>query len=195
MILSVNPSIKDADYIREGQLIGIPDVYPLRILLKFNSVFLTIIDKSKKGKTIDTFSARSGLPLGSKAIDYVNRQHDLDLDPGIDYTSPDQQSVKFAGPIPGGTYYLGLTETMRFDKKGGGWGRGGWLLKETFFGRLNDYFGGRSGFFLHHDGGFPGTSGCVGLLRGRDIIALQALLRRAYADGQRVVTLIVHYPE
>ncbi len=196
VILRANPSIKDANHINTGQLIKIPDVRPLRVGLKFNGSFLSIIDNSRgDGRTLKTFSARSGLPLGSKAVPVVSKAHNLDLDPAIDYTSPDQQGVKFAGPIPSGTYYLPLSERMKFDRSGRGWGRGGWLLKETFFGRVDNYFGGRSGFFLHHDGGHPGTSGCVGLLRGKDIIALQALLRRAYRDGQRELTLDVRYPE
>jgi hypothetical protein len=40
-------------------------------------------------------------------------------------------------------------------------------------GKLGNYFGGRYGFFLHHDGGAIGTSGCIGLKKAKDMKELK----------------------
>jgi len=84
---------------------------------------------------------------------------------------------------------------MEFQKQGKGWGVGGWLLKESFLGRLDDFFGGRSGFFLHHDGGNPGTAGCIGVKRGKNLMNIRGILQDAYAEGQREVEVLIDYED
>ena len=112
----------------------------------------------------------------------------------MDYTDPSRQDVSFAGPIPEARYTLSLTEKMGFDRtgkaNGAGWGEGGWGLEETYLNRL----GGRNGFFLHHDGGTPGTAGCIGLQSAADIRELQSLLQHAHESGQSKVNIRVDYP-
>jgi L,D-peptidoglycan transpeptidase YkuD (ErfK/YbiS/YcfS/YnhG family) len=60
-------------------------------------------------------------------------------------------------------------------------------------GKLGNYFGGRYGFFLHHDGGAIGTSGCIGLKKAKDMKELKNLLQRAQMKGQKSVPIEVKY--
>lgn len=151
--------------------------------------------KDHDGEIIRSFPARSGLPKGSPAIPSLNKKHGLNLDPNVDYSDPSKQDVAFAGPLPEAKYSLALSEDMAFDKtgarNGAGWGVGGWGMEETRLNRL----GGRNGFFLHHDGGTPGTAGCIGLENGEDMKELQALLQHAHTSGQTSLDVKVDYPQ
>lgn len=93
---------------------------------------------------------------------------------------------------------LQLKPSMPYDKSaaagdGAGWGVGGWILTENFMAKLGNVFGGRFGFFLHHDGGARGTSGCIGLRSGKDMRAIKELLVRAQQQGQESDLLEVRY--
>jgi len=178
-ILSINPQIKDADTLKVSQKINIPVFECGTISMRYDGKILTLSEGKGKSKLV---FAKSGLPKGSPAIPGLNRQHKLQLKTDIDYTLPKHQDVRFAGPIPEATYYLNLSDKMIFQKKGGGWGVGGWILQETFF---NKFFG-RDGFFLHHDGGTPGTAGCIGVVDPIDMKDIQRRLIRAYICGQAV---------
>lgn len=188
-LLRANPEIENPNVIEVGLVLVIPEVV---VQMRFDGTWLELNDK-KTGHRLARYRARSGLPAGSPAIPYVAEKHGLQLDPKTDYTDPKYQKKAFAGPIPEAWYYLPLTATMSYDKTGArhgrGWGVGAWLLKETWYNRL----GGRDGFFLHHDGGSPGTSGCIGLLQGGDLRAVRERLRLAFARGQREVAIHVAY--
>jgi hypothetical protein len=85
---------------------------------------------------------------------------------------------------------------MPYDKTAadsGGWGEGGWILTEHFMAKLGNLFGGRFGFFLHNDGGAPGTSGCIGVKSVPDMQALKRRLIAAQAGGQESVLIEVKY--
>lgn len=194
-ILSENPDISDPDKIFVGQKLAVPYT-EIRISMNFDGKELRVYTK-KNGKLhkTESFQARSGLPKNSPAIPDLNKKHGLSLKSNIDYTDPKHDNVRFAGPIPGKTKYrLNLSQEMTYDKTksdgdGAGWGVGGWLLKETFWNSL----GGRNEFFLHHDGGNPGTAGCIGIVHGNDVRAIRRLLRQAYDNGQRKVVITVGY--
>ncbi len=155
---------------------------------KFDGEHLHVRDRN--GDVIRSFPARSGLPKGSPAIPGLNKKHGLNLDQNKDYTGYENQDVDFAGPTPEARYTLSLSESMKFEKTGGGWGVGGWGLDESLINRRS----GRNGFFIHHDGGSEGTAGCVGLVNGADVKELQKLLQAAHECGQESVTLKVDYP-
>lgn len=118
-----------------------------------------------------------------------------DLDARTDYTTPQHQDVKDAGPIPESTYTLSLTANMNYLKTGAGWGVGGWPLEESGLDWVGNFFGGRYGFFLHDDGGSRGTGGCIGVQSSADMGKLKSLLMEAYAQGQREVTVKVDYAD
>ncbi len=159
---------------------------------------------------IASYPAISGLPPHSRTVERLIEKGREDLDVKIDYTQPQYQDVKDAGPIPEGRYTLRLRPGMRYDKSHvhndnlhvrtvrdepstAGWGEGGWLLTESLFGQLDIYLGGRHGFFLHHDGGNRGTSGCIGLEKAGDIKNLRHRLQRAQMKGQQTVLIEVKY--
>jgi len=162
------------------------------VRMRFDGKHLKVL-LLEKDSVLKNSGAGSGLPAGAPHLKELIAQGRTDLNVQTDYRTSKYQNVKDAGPIPEGTYSLPLTNDMAFQKTGGGWGVGGWLLKESFFGRVNDFFGGRSGFFLHHDGGSPGTAGCIGVKRGSDITQIRGLLQDAYANGQRKVDVVVDY--
>lgn|GEM_PF-5021726 len=72
-------------------------------------------------------------------------------------------------------------------------GEGGWFLQEAFFARLDNWWGGRFDFFLHHDGGNPGTGGCIGLKNAKGMKKLKNMLIRAHTLGQKSVLIEVRY--
>jgi len=113
----------------------------------------------------------------------------------VNYADPSQTHVGFAGPIPEGSYRLPLTEGMTFDKTGAadgaGWGEGGWRLEKTVWGKLTQE---RSGFYLHEDGGNPGTAGCVGLDQ-EGLLAIRGILTQAQQHGAQQVSLQVDYSD
>lgn len=121
---------------------------------------------------------------------------DLKID--TDYTEPKYQNVKDVGPIQEDNYTLHLKVNMPYDKSkaagdGAGWGEGGWILTEYFIAKLGNLFGGRFGFFLHHDGGARGTSGCIGLKSDKDMRKLRNILIKAQTQGQKSVLIEVKY--
>jgi len=185
-ILSLNPEIKNRNDLKIGQKIKISVFECGTVSMRYDGETLTISATKGKSKLV---TAKSGLPKGSPAIPGLNRNHKLKLKSDVDYTLPEHQDVRFAGPIPEATYYLNLSEKMIFQKQGGGWGVGGWILQETFWNKLF----GRDGFFLHHDGGTPGTAGCIGVVDPIDMKDIQRRLIRAHACGQTSVKIVVKY--
>jgi hypothetical protein len=136
--------------------------------------------KSKPKKESTTFVnkyvwkyAVSGLKKNNPHIKKLIKRGRDDIKKDTDYTDPKYQSLSSAGPIPSGTYILNLSNNMKFEKSGGGWGTGGWSIYPTNplvrrAGFLEGKFDVdlpwiRSGFFLHEDGGRDGTAGCIGL--------------------------------
>ena len=197
-ILAINSEIKNPSMIKVGQKINIPNI-TISVSMHFDGKTLAVTTNrtlnEDTSENISKYQARSGLPKGSPSIPYLNSKHNLSLKMDIDYTQPRYDNVSFAGPIPDGwygtarTYYLKLSADMTYQKTGGGWGVGGWILQETFLNSM----GGRNGFFLHHDGGNPGTAGCIGLVHGNDMHKIRELLRTAHKTGQREVTITVQY--
>ncbi|WP_133512146.1 LysM peptidoglycan-binding domain-containing protein [Candidatus Thiosymbion oneisti] len=158
-----------------------------------------LIVYSIKGGVLARYPATSGLPANAshlkKLIEEEGRK-DLKID--TDYTRPSYQHVKDAGPIPKGDYGLRLKLNMPYDKSVAagdlrGWGEGGWILEESFWAKLDNLWGGRFGFFLHHDGGNPGTGGCIGLKNAKDMKKLKNMLIRAQTLGQKSVPIEVRY--
>ena len=155
------------------------------------------------------FKAISGLPATHPKIAALIKEGRKDIKKGVDYTQPTYQDVSDVGPIPQGTYYLNLTGEMKYEKTradGEGWGVGGWRLRNaTTLGRALsgldaklkkrgiDMPGARSGFFLHHDGGTKGTSGCIGLSKELDMKSLRAEFQKLYKQGHRRVDILVRY--
>ena len=153
-ILSLNPEITNRHSIKIGQNIKIPTTHIFINMIFDSSIkkLKVITHKNRSQKTI-RYEARSGLPKGSSSIPRLNKKHKLSLKMDVDYTSSKYDDVAWAGPIPGSSrdsfwgptvYFLKLTEDMTYQKKGGGWGVGGWILKESFWNK----FGGRDGFFF-----------------------------------------------
>ncbi len=66
-------------------------------------------------------------------------------------------------------------------------------MTENFWGKVGNIFGGRFGFFLHHDGSIPGTSGCIGIREEEDFIRLRSMLVTAEISGQKAVHIEVKY--
>ncbi len=149
-------------------------------------------------RLVASFPAISGLPPNAPHLVELIKDGRKDLDIKVDYTQSKYQNVKDAGPIQEDTYVLPLKLNMPYDKSkaagdGAGWGEGGWILTESFFAKLGNYFGGRYGFFLHHDGGSRGTSGCIGLKKAEDMKMLKNMLQRAHTKGQKSVPIEVKY--
>jgi len=167
-------------------------------LLTFNGKQVTVISFDNNKKIVATYKARSGLPPNAPHLKELIAKGRTDLKVGTDYSQSRHQNVKDAGPIPADTYTLPLVSGMPFDKSassgdGAGWGVGGWWLREGTLAWLDNYFGGRSGFFLHHDGGSAGTSGCVGIVSGNDMKRLRQILINAQQAGQKAVKVKVTY--
>jgi LysM repeat protein len=165
-------------------------VFNGKTLEVYSMVFMTKIRE---------FPAISGLtPHSNRLRELINKKGRNDLDIDTDYTLPKYQNVKDAGPIQEGIYTLSLKPTMPVQKSkiagdGDGWGLGGWILTESFWGKVGNVFGGRFGFFLHHDGYEPGTSGCIGIREEEDFIRLRSMLVAAEIAGQKVVPIEVKY--
>lgn len=211
-LIRANPKIPDPARLRPGDIIHIPGrdaatesvsrVKPagdvcqrckwIKMHFDGKNLSVSLIDSDT---LITTCGAGSGLPAGAPHISELIAEGRTDLDQNTDYRHPKYQGVKDAGPIPEGTYTLPLTQDMEFQKQGKGWGVGGWLLKESFLGRLDDFLGGRSGFFLHHDGGNPGTAGCIGVKQGKNLMNIRGILQDAYVEGQREVEVLIDYED
>ncbi len=147
---------------------------------------------------IAEYPAISGLPPNAPRLAELIKQGRKNLNIDTDYTKPKYQNVKDAGPIQEDNYTLFLKIDMPYDKSksagdGAGWGEGGWILTEHIFAKMGNLFGGRFGFFLHHDGGARGTSGCIGLKNGKDMIELKSILTKAQTQGQESVLIEIKY--
>jgi peptidoglycan hydrolase-like protein with peptidoglycan-binding domain len=183
-----------------GQLVGPPQaivtVGPFEHLL-FDGKTVSL--KAQSGPLVLRVPAISGLPPNAPHLLELIQGGRTDLKASTDYTQAANQDVKDAGPIPEGTYELPLRPGMPYDKSAAstgnaGWGEGGWLLSEGFWDKMGNFFGGRSGFFLHHDGGNPGTSGCVGIKTAADFLEVKRLLVDAQTRGQTKLKIKVDYP-
>lgn len=207
-LISINPALKkNPNFIRIGQTINLvsntknstkPPIKTNKISkMEFDGKHL-IVYSDDKNRIIATYSAMSGLPPKAPHLQELINEGRDDLDINTDYTKPKYQDVKDVGPIQEDSYTLQLKKNMPFDKSatagdGAGWGEGGWLLTENTVAKLGNLFGGRFGFFIHHDGGNRGTSGCIGLKYGHKIQALKILLLKAQIEGQTEVDVIVKY--
>jgi LysM repeat protein len=201
-ILELNPSLrKNPNVIVPGIAIKVTkdsvmsDSRISKIAFDGKTVFVHSINN---GRVIARYPAISGLPPHAPHLKELIKEGRTDLKVDTDYTKPEHQDVHDAGPIQQDNYTLHLKKNMPFDKSraGGdpaGWGVGGWYLTEHFTAKLGNWFGGRYGFFLHHDGGARGTSGCIGIKNGKDIKELRNLLIKAQKQGQSSVLIEVKY--
>ncbi len=69
-------------------------------------------------------------------------------------------------------------------------GEDGWKLEEIGFWARHT---GRFGFYLHHDGGYRSTVGCIGLKSARDMRKLKRILTNVKKSGQNTVLIRVKY--
>jgi len=202
-IITFNPSLrKNPNLIRPGMSIKISNKISstdTRISkISFNAKEV-IVYSSNNNRILAKFPAISGLPSHAPHLkDLIKKENRKDLKIDTDYTNTEFQNVKDAGPIPEDTYILPLKTGMPYDKSraqgsGDGWGEGGWRLKENFWAKVDNYFGGRSGFFLHHDGGSRGTSGCIGLKNSGDMKKLRNIISKAQKQGQKQIPIEVKY--
>ena len=201
-IIALNPNLRENPHlIYPGTKLKIPSHIKYEELgissMLFNGKALIIYSKSNK-KKIAEYSAISGLPPYAPYLKKLIKKGRKDLDIKNNYTLPKYQNVKDAGPIQEDNYTLPLKQDMPFDKSKAagdspGWGVGGWILKENFFAKLGNVFGGRFGFFLHHDGGARGTAGCIGLKYAKNMIELKQILVKAQLNGQESVRIDVKY--
>ncbi|SHO55570.1 LysM peptidoglycan-binding domain-containing protein [Vibrio quintilis] len=200
-LLMLNPSLrKNPNHIIPGMAIIIRgtgnSLDPRISKMVFNGEKLNIYSISDR--LVVSYSAISGLPPHAPHLAQLIAKGRKDLNVDVDYTQSKYQNVNGAGPIPEDTYKLKLKLNMPYDKSkaagdGAGWGEGGWILTESLTGKLDNFFGGRYGFFLHHDGGAKGTSGCIGIRKAKDMKQLKALLSRAQMKGQQIVPIEVKY--
>ncbi|MCB2262469.1 MAG: LysM peptidoglycan-binding domain-containing protein [Candidatus Thiosymbion ectosymbiont of Robbea hypermnestra] len=202
-LMQLNPELRrNPHLIIPGMEIRVSDQVDAVDALKisrmvFNGKKLSIYSMNKD-QILAAYLAISGLPPNANRLARLIEAGRKDLKIDTDYTKPEYQNVKDAGPIPEGDYGLRLKPNMPYDKSVAtgddrGWGEGGWILQEGFLARLDDWWGGRSGFFLHHDGNPPGTGGCIGLRNAKDMRKLRAMLIRARMLGQRSVLIRVRY--
>jgi len=204
-----NPQVRDPAHLSIGQVLRIPDgpnpngLSAVKagnticqqcewIRMQFDGKSLKII-RIENDTILKQASATSGLPPNAPHTKQLIAEGRKDLSLSTDYRQPKYQSVPDAGPIPEGTYTLPLSEKMEFEKSGGGWGVGGWRLEESFWGKADNIFGGRSGFFLHQDGGHPGTAGCIGVKGATHILKIRTILQHAHQEGQTEVEVKVTY--
>ncbi len=200
-LIILNPSLnKNPNLIFPGMpiVIGHTSIQDPRVSkMSFNGKTLNIYSVNNN-RLIASYPAISGLPPNAPHLAELIKKGRKDLDIKVNYTQSKYQNVKDAGPIQEDTYVLPLKPNMPYDKSeaagdGAGWGEGGWILTESFFGKVGNYFGGRYGFFLHHDGGNRGTSGCIGLKKAEDMKKLKNILQRAQMKGQKSVPIEVTY--
>lgn len=197
-LLRLNPKLlRQTHIINPGQELIVPGASELHTISKLIFNGRELIVYSSDDEESAKYSAISGLPANAPHLKKLIKEGRTELNATNDYTRPAHQQVRGAGPIPKGTYTLELKAKMPFDRvgteDGRGWGDGGWRLQESILGRLDNYFGGRRGFFLHHDGGSAGTAGCIGIKKGRDLRSLQGLLIKAHSVGQSDVEIMVEY--
>jgi len=201
-ILALNPSVRENQNlihpgmaIKISNKIAVDEVYISRMLFNGNTLTVYGINNDR---ILAEYPAISGLPPNAPHLAELIEQGRGDLDIEADYTLPRYQNVKDAGPIQEGHYTLPLKQGMSYDKSyaagdGLGWGEGGWILAEHFWAKVGNIFGGRFGFFLHHDGGARGTSGCIGLKNGEDLKGIKQMLINAHLKGQKSVLVDVKY--
>jgi LysM repeat protein len=150
--------------------------------------------KDSSGKTVFYVNAISGLKKNNKKIKELIQKGRKDIKESQDYTDPKYQNLSDVGPIPEGEFTLILVKGVPFDKRGGGWGLGGWLLHSGFFRKMAAKFGlARSGFFLHHDGGNDGTSGCIGIKTKEETQVIWDALKKYQKAGQKSIVVKVEY--
>ena len=107
----------------------------------FNGKTLSVYSLNHHVKMIEV-PANSGLPPNSNTLRYlIQDKGRTDLNINTDYTLPEYQDTKDAGPIQEDTYFLTLKPSMPYDKSnaqgdGRGWGIGGWILTENVFAKL-----------------------------------------------------------
>lgn len=160
--------------------------------------------RDSKNSVLLSVGAVSGLRKNNPRIKTLIERGRSDIKTGVDYTDPKYQNVLDVGPIPKGTYYIELRKDVPRDQTGGGYGWGGWILKPSSsilkaVGWLESgkkkidvpFF--RSGFYLHHDYGNDGTSGCVGISRESDTIKVWGLLKEYQMRGHSKIDLIIQY--
>ena len=201
-IIALNPVLKEnPDIIYPGMSIIISDeikANDARISrLLFNGKTLSIYS-IKNDRILAEYPAISGLPANAPRLAELIAEGRKDLKISTDYTKPIFQNKKDAGPIQEDNYTLSLKADMPYDKSkaagdGAGWGEGGWILTEHLLAKMGNLFGGRFGFFIHHDGGSRGTSGCIGLNNEKDFKALKDFLVKAQVQGQKSVLIKVKY--
>ena len=168
---------------------------PPWIRLTFDGSKLKVISL-KSGRVLEAIPATSGLPPNAPHIQELIKKGRKDLDPKKDYRKPEYQDVADAGPIPQGTYKLPLTSNMSYQKRGGGWGEGAWLLRQSFFASAKyKLLVGRGGFFIHEDGGNPGTAGCIGVKTATEVLKLKQIFKDSHKSGQTEVDVTVEYEE
>jgi hypothetical protein len=168
---------------------------PLPLKLTFDGSAVIVTNPNDQ-KEIARFPAVSGLPAHAPHLKELIDTGRKDLDINTDYRHWKYQHVADAGPIVEDHYSLPVKAGMPFDKTsrdGAGWGLGGWKLGTSILQDLSIYFGGRGGFFLHHDGGSPGTAGCIGIIKPGDFKKLRQLLIEAGQAGQDKVDVHVIY--
>jgi len=199
-LLQLNPQITKPNHIHPGDRVILPSTQPSKgkwLKMKFDGHELEVMTLS--GKVLATASARSGLPPGHSQTRNLIKEGRSELDLETDYRLSEHEDLSGVGPVPENTYTLKLTKSMKYEKSealgdGRGWGEGGWWLDEGTFDRhLNPFSSDRSEFFLHHDGGSEGTSGCVGVKHSSDIRQIKAMLISAYRNGQRTVKVTIDY--
>ncbi|MGD9170176.1 MAG: LysM peptidoglycan-binding domain-containing protein [Candidatus Thiodiazotropha sp.] len=201
-IIRLNPSLrKNPDRIVPGMAVKVSkekvESDPRIAKITFDGKNVRVYSINN-GKVIAKYPAISGLPPNAPHLKELIKKGRKDLKVDTDYTKPEHQNVHDAGPIQQDYYTLPLKKNMPFDKSSEaddppGWGVGGWYLKENFTAKVGNWFGGRHGFFLHHDGGSRGTSGCIGLKHGKDIKELRKYLKKAQEKGQDSVLVEVEY--
>ncbi|MBD1558023.1 LysM peptidoglycan-binding domain-containing protein [Vibrio sp. S9_S30] len=200
-IIELNPSLRGhPNKIYPGMAIvvkGLKTQDPRISKMTFNGKKFNVYS-IEKNRLVASYPAISGLPPNAPYLAQLIKQGREELNLDTDYTQSKYQNIKDAGPIQEDTYLLPLRSNMPYDKSnsagdGAGWGEGGWILTESFIGKLGNFFGGRFGFFLHHDGGSRGTAGCIGLKNAKDIRQLKGLLQKAQKKGQKSVPIEVDY--
>ncbi len=201
-IIALNPVLKERlDIIYPGMSIRVSDQIKTTEArfskLLFNGETLSIYS-IKNDRILAEYPAISGLPPNAPRLAELISKGRKNLKINTDYTKPEFQNKKDAGPIQEDNYTLALKAGMPYDKSkaagdGAGWGEGGWILTEHLIAKMGNIFGGRFGFFLHHDGGSRGTSGCIGLNNEKDFKTLKAFLVKAQTQGQKSVLIQVKY--
>ncbi len=151
------------------------------------------------------FTIKSGQATLSWRDDNGNVQWSVAANSGLGKGFNDPSKVnltgagKDGGPTPEGTYTIALAKNAKADKSTSygdpaGWGRYAWFMKPGIISSLLFKMGiGRGGFFLHEDGGTPGTHGCIGV-KGDGILKVKQELK-TYSKNNNSIKVTVDYPK